>query len=85
MSCSSCNKNVFNKATNIAKGITNVVIKDPAIEHLAKTRLEVCAGCKFLTELVKVGNKSVFQCNLCKCLVELKTRVKEENCPDNKW
>ncbi len=87
MACSNCNKtNILQTATNIATGLMNTISKRPEVEAIAAPRIKICSECSFVRELVKVGNKSIYQCgSTCKCLIELKTRVKEETCPEGKW
>lgn len=86
MSCNECNKkNVFQTATSIAKGIYNVTFENPEIEAIAKPRLEKCSACSFARILVRSRSKIVLQCTECLCLCDLKTRVVEEKCPQNKW
>jgi len=55
-------------------------------EHVSDTeqarRLKICRACPYLRK--RVGGKFE-QCALCGCLLDLKTRLKAENCPIEKW
>lgn len=90
MSCQDCNKkssfsNPFKLAQKVATGVVNYVTNDPVIEAMAAERLKICSNCTFARELVKINKISVVQCTDCDCLIELKTRVSEEHCGQNKW
>jgi len=41
-----------------------------------KKRLKICNICE---------HKSVGICKICKCFIEIKTRLKNAKCPINKW
>lgn len=87
MSCLECNKvrTILQQGVNIAMGVINLTFESKEIEDIARPRLEICQQCPLKIELVKVMNKSVYQCTKCNCLIELKARVKTEVCPVNKW
>lgn len=90
MSCTGCNKNsslssTFKLAQKVATGLVNYVTNDPIIETMATERLAICGTCPFAKELVKVNKISIVQCTDCTCLVELKSRVPDEHCGQNKW
>jgi len=66
---------------NIPIGITKLLLKefgltDEETEKLADYRLEICKPCSKNLSGV---------CRGCGCVLEAKTRVKDETCPDNKW
>jgi hypothetical protein len=44
------------------------------------SRLEICRACPYLRKRVGVE-----VCGLCSCVLELKTRLKDEYCPIEKW
>ncbi|NBP00403.1 MAG: hypothetical protein EBU90_09820 [Proteobacteria bacterium] len=47
-------------------------------EEVKSERLNICLQCEYL---VKPTN----QCTKCGCLMNLKTKLKEVNCPIGKW
>lgn len=86
MSCTTCGNNVINIAKGVATGIKNVIIKNPVVEGKATTRLSVCYSCSSYRVKLKVNDEvKASQCDICKCVLELKTRVDNEKCPINKW
>ena len=76
MKLNGCCINPVNKAKNIAKGFTAVITGKRTASSQA--RLRICNKCQFNTAGI---------CRKCLCVIELKTRVPEESCPDNppKW
>ena len=44
--------------------------------EISKSRMRICIAC---------DNRGNFRCKKCGCLLNLKTRVKDESCPLNKW
>lgn len=86
MSCEGCSKrSVFDTAKAVLEGTTNFVFKSEEIEAIAKPRIKSCLECKYSRELARLGNKRIFDCTVCNCLIELKARVKEEHCPKGRW
>jgi hypothetical protein len=65
-------KSIFTIAKNAAKGIDQSVP-----EEVAKSRLETCQKCP---DLLSTGN-----CKRCGCFVKFKTKVRQEECPIQKW
>lgn len=67
----------------IIQGIKNAVKKNEKIEKVAKSRREICNGC-----YVSEYGHSRF-CKLrnggCGCLLSLKIRSLEDECPIKKW
>lgn len=67
----------------IISGVKNAVKKNEKIEKVAAIRKQTCNGC-FVSEY----GKSKF-CKLkhggCGCLLSLKTRSLEDECPIGKW
>ena len=47
-------------------------------DELAAERMKVCEECEHFMHLAK-------QCRLCWCFMELKTKLLEAECPDQKW
>ena len=41
-------------------------------------RMSICNKCEHLLPYVKI-------CQICKCIMPLKVRIKEESCPKEKW
>ena len=65
-------KSLFNIAKNAAKGIDQSVP-----EEVQKERISTCNKCDKLTK--------TRQCSECLCFVDLKTKIKQEECPLKKW
>jgi hypothetical protein len=55
---------------------------NPKVEHVseeeAKARMDICKACPFL---IKATN----QCKKCGCIMHLKTKLKEAECPVGNW
>lgn len=49
-----------------------------ANEELAAQRFAICKACPELVKLTK-------QCKKCGCLMHLKTKIENANCPIEKW
>lgn len=58
---------------NIFKGFWNWLFNSE--EKLSEKRMSICNECE---------HKDVNVCNVCGCVLEWKTRVKEETCPHPK-
>lgn len=84
MACSGCG-NVLNKVSNIIEGTTKFIFNIDSDDTIIKDRLTMCSNCPNKNPLVKIGNSTLYNCNLCKCIIQSKVRVKEEHCPINKW
>lgn len=54
---------------------------DKADDAEIERRKGICAGCEHVRLLAGVVN----QCDLCKCVVALKARLKSGKCPARKW
>lgn len=68
---------------NIPKGTYNWLLSQMGlnaveIEKLATERMAICNDCP-------LKNKMHNSCSVCSCSLPLKTRVKEESCPKDKW
>lgn len=85
MACQDCNKNIFKQAQNILEGTSNILFPTDESRTLAEPRIRICLECKNSKELLKVNGKSVNQCTLCKCIIQIKTTVQDEKCPIDKW
>lgn len=69
---------IFKKIWNIIKGTYYNITKKE--QDLATRRLEICNSCEHRKDF-KLGD----MCDLCGCILESKTRVKDEKCEMNKW
>lgn len=49
-----------------------------ADEETAKKRIEICVECPHLIKITR-------QCKECGCFVDLKTKLKTQRCPIEKW
>lgn len=74
--------------SSITEGYINLIksgigIADINIEKLATKRKMLCSICpnNSTQKIVSL----ISHCKICGCLLEAKTRVVEEKCPDNKW
>jgi len=47
-------------------------------KEISKKRILTCLKCEHLIPFLKV-------CNICKCLMPLKVKLKNAKCPENKW
>ena len=50
-------------------------------EQLARKRIAICRKCKSCSHIDILGDI----CNECGCVLDAKTRVKDETCELNKW
>lgn len=82
------------KYEDIVTGFSYLVVKDSAIEKLAKTRAEICSKCPLAQYNGKlntiIANNEVYEikgmyCGKCKCALSGKVRVENEHCPEGKW
>lgn len=46
--------------------------------ELAEQRMSICTQCEFYIKLTH-------QCSKCGCIMNLKTKLKDAECPINKW
>lgn len=76
------------RTRDILKGITGITKAtfgmDKAEEDTICRRLKICRRCPEL-RYVGLKSKSVKKCNQCGCYLELKTKLRHENCPLGKW
>lgn len=85
MSCSSCNKTVIQKITNIVKGNVSLVLQDEKGNELSALRKPICLACPFKANLIKVNQIQYYYCPFCDCPIDTKVRVENEFCPKEKW
>ena len=82
------------KFQDIVSGFSHMVVKDTAIEKMAKARAAVCSTCplaKYNGKLntIMVGD-DVHQirgmyCDGCGCALAAKVRSENDTCPQKKW
>ena len=80
-------KEIWKNRKQIIEGITNTVIKDEFIEHVASLRNEICNTC---SQKDTVGSDCIMPgtqpcCSLCGCSLSFKTRSLSTSCPSKKW
>ena len=95
MSCSNCSPSQQTLIQTIGsgiKGITKVALRiDIAEKVIIDKRRNECRQCEYATrntdpKYVKFnGLTSSSICKLCKCNIKMKTQLKTERCPENKW
>ena len=68
----------MNKILNILKGWYYKLFNKE--EHLANKRLPICRQCPH-----KINIALGESCGLCGCVLDAKTRVKDEHCEIDKW
>jgi len=100
MSCRSCGnkankskvarvKDVINAAINhpsaIIKANYHALVKDEAIETIAKPRLIQCYNCEDKKLIATILSKQIYICGYCSCPIETKARDLNETCSLNKW
>jgi hypothetical protein len=80
-------KEIWKNRKQIIEGITNTVIKDEFVEHVAQLRMEICNACPDKDiegkECVMAGTQPC--CSLCGCSLAFKTRSLSTSCPARKW
>lgn len=70
---------ILKKVWNIIKGWWYKIFNKK--EDLATTRLAICKTCESKLKLDVLGDV----CSECGCVLDAKTRVKDEKCELNKW
>ena len=66
------------KMGHILKGVFNYIFNKN--KNIAQKRYLICNKCK---DRLVLGDTEY--CNICGCLIKLKTTVPEENCPAHRW
>lgn len=69
---------ILKKVLNILKGWYYKLFNKK--EDIAKNRLEICKYCDN-----RVSSALGDACSLCGCILDAKTRVKDEHCEVDKW
>jgi hypothetical protein len=77
MSCGGCGKKLLDGAIGLGKVILR---KDLAAAAVTLRRREICAACESNTTPGKMTLLS--RCGQCSCLLEAKTQLKSEVCPN---
>lgn len=82
------------KYKDIVNGFSYLVVKDSAVEELARKRAESCSSCKY-AKYSKTANTIVvgetiheikgMHCHLCGCSLAGKLRDEKQTCPIYKW
>lgn len=68
----------------LAKKVARALTPTEVPQEVLDERRAICTGCEFAHPLLeKLAWSS--QCAVCKCLIHLKTRLREEECPKGKW
>lgn len=80
-------KKIWKNRKQILEGITNSIIRDEFVEHIAEKRMAICNICVRKDE---EGKSCVVQgtqpcCNLCGCSLHFKVRALSTACPDLHW
>ena len=87
-------KNPKIKYEDIVTGFSYLVVKDSAVEQLAKRRAEICSKCPLAQYNGKlntiIANNEVYEikgmyCSACGCALSAKVRAENEHCPKGKW
>ena len=82
------------KYRDIVDGFSYLVIRDSAVEDMAKRRAEHCGGCKYAKysgklNTIMVGGETHqikgMYCDLCGCTLAGKLRAEAESCPVGTW
>ena len=77
-------KKIWKERNKIIEGITNSIIKDAFVEHVAALRFEVCNECPSKGRKCAVKGTAPC-CNECGCSLGFKTRSLASDCPLGKW
>jgi len=83
---------LFNLVFRGSKGLSKAALNlEPVDEDLLRERRSLCAGCGQATRTKATHLEGVrlltaaSTCDLCKCLIQAKTKVAGESCPIDKW
>lgn len=93
-----CSQTIVNGSKGIAKNAVNLLgaSVDEALPEIVKFRRDICRNCEHARknplhkDRVIDGQKtngltSLSQCELCSCLIKLKSTLASEKCPIGKW
>ena len=77
-------KEIWKDRKKIIEGITNSIVRDDFVEHVASLRNDICAKCPSKGKKCAVKGTGPC-CNECGCSLAFKTRSLSSSCPLNKW
>jgi hypothetical protein len=77
-------KEIWKDRKKIIEGITNSIVRDDFVEHVASLRNDICAECPSKGKKCAVKGTAPC-CNECGCSLAFKTRSLSSSCPLNKW
>ena len=77
-------KEIWKDRKKIIEGITNSIVRDDFVEHVASLRNDICAKCPSKGKKCAVKGTAPC-CNLCGCSLTFKTRSLSSDCPKDKW
>ena len=77
-------KEIWKDRKKIIEGITNSIVRDDFVEHVASLRSDICAECPSKGKKCAVKGTGPC-CNECGCSLGFKTRSLSSSCPLNKW
>jgi hypothetical protein len=77
-------KEIWKDRKKIIEGITNSIVRDDFVEHVASLRNDICAECPSKGKKCAVKGTGPC-CNECGCSLAFKTRSLSSSCPLNKW
>ena len=77
-------KEIWKDRKKIIEGITNSIVRDDFVEHVARLRHDVCDSCELKGKKCAVKGTGPC-CNECGCSLAFKTRSLSSSCPLNKW
>ncbi len=71
-------KSIIKKIKAIIKGWWFLITDNKTSRLVSEPRIKICNNCEY-------KNKLTNSCELCGCFIPAKTRVIEEECPNNMW
>lgn len=71
------------KINEIWGGIRNALFTDPKVEEIAEKRNAICDTCE--SKVVDSDSEAFNRCYECGCMLVLKTRSLDSECPLGKW
>lgn len=88
-------KTIALKFNDIVDGFSYLIMTDPKVEEVAKSRAAICAECPFAKYIgshktTVVVNKKQYtyksmKCEVCGCALAAKVRAMDDSCPITKW
>ena len=68
----------------VRKVVKSIVGMDIALPQIIESRREVCRSCEFAVPC-PTNKKRKCLCSKCGCVLQLKTRLRDEKCPEGYW